>query len=78
MKIKIKYYDIPFDAGYFATPEFTSEEIVEIKNDKQLQDYIKTKRDLCGNSYKRKKSFGFDYISNQGAIKISRVKIKHL
>lgn len=71
MKRVIEYYEIKSD-HVLAIPEFVSKENVEFKNIEDLDKYIRSKKDLSGSKYKKKSSFGFDYISNQGAIKIKK------
>jgi hypothetical protein len=74
MKVKIKYHNIEHGASMFASPSFTNSEIVECVDldDPKLISYIESKKDQHGNKFKisKKKSFGFDFISNQGAVKI--------
>lgn len=69
MKKIIKYYYIKSD-HIFASPEYDHEEIVEVENDEKLAKYIESKKDGWGNNFKKKKSFGFDFISNQGGVKV--------
>jgi hypothetical protein len=71
MKMLIKYFYIKSD-HVLASPTFDHEEIVECKTDQQLQAYIAKQKDQYGNPFKRDKSFGFDYLSNQGAIVVSQ------
>jgi hypothetical protein len=73
MKMLIKYYYIKSD-HLMATPQFDHEEIVEVKTDSDLQNYIGQQKDQYGHSFKRDKSFGFDYISSQGAIKTEQYR----
>ena len=69
MKIKIKYYYIKSD-HILATPEYDHKEIVEVANQEDLDNYIFKQKDDYGNKFKKKTSYGFDYISHQGGIKI--------
>jgi hypothetical protein len=70
MQYTISYYDIDHGGGLFAFPEFTRSEVVEADSRDDLVDYITKQKDLHGHHYRREKSFGFDYISNQGAVKV--------
>jgi len=78
MKIRIEYHSIEYGAHIFATPQFTHSEIVEANglDDPKLIEYITSKKDLYGCNFKIKdKPFmGFDYISNQGGVKVSVYK----
>lgn len=69
MKKIIKYYYIKSD-HIFASPEYDHEEIVEVESDEKLTKYIESKKDGWGNNFKKKKSFGFDFISNEGGVKV--------
>jgi len=75
MKVKIKYYNIEYGANIFATPSFTSSEIVKCTdlNDPKLISYIENKKDLYGHKFKvsKKKFMGYNFTSNQGGVKIS-------
>ena len=75
MKILISYHSIGYGANLFATPEFTHSEIVEAKglDDPKLIDYICNQKDLydCKFEKKDKPFMGFDYVSNQGGVKVS-------
>lgn len=73
MKKIIEYYDIKSD-HILASPEFTDKEVVEVKNQKDLDRYVESKTDMSGGKFKKKSSFGFDYISSQGAVKIKDYK----
>jgi len=82
MKIKISYFDIMSD-HILASPEFSSCEVVEANglDDKKLDEYIISKQDFYGHHYKKEYSHGFDYISNQGAVKVEiyeEPKVKRL
>ena len=82
MKYIIEYYYIKSD-HLLAIPEYDHKEIVEAKSIKILYDYIKSKKDEYGNPFHARttKSFGFDFVSNAGGIKIKkyiRPKIKQL
>ncbi len=70
MKYVIRYYEIQSD-HILATPEYSRSEIVEASSDHSLQKYIESKKDSYGNSFEKKKSFGFDYISHTGAVEVS-------
>jgi hypothetical protein len=82
MKYIIEYYSIGYGASMFATPDYTHEEYldtntyVESINSKKLKDYIESKKDRYGNYFKKckKKTMGFDYISNQGGVKVKEYK----
>ena len=74
MYYKIKYYEIGYDAGLFSLPEFSHEEIVEAYNLKNVGEYILSKKDNLDNKYEKDKSFGFDYISKRGGVKIKKYK----
>jgi hypothetical protein len=69
MKIRIIYHTIQSD-HILATPEYTHEEVVEVKgfDDPKLVNYIESKTDGYGHKFKRKKNFGFDYISQAGGV----------
>lgn len=69
MKYKIKYYYIKSD-HIFASPEYDHNEIIDTSSEEELQKYIESKKDQYGNNFKKENSFGFDYISNQGAVKV--------
>ena len=73
MKIRVQYFEIMSD-HIFATPQYDREELVEATslNDPKLIAYIESKKDFCGNNFKKSetKSYGFDYISNAGAVKV--------
>ena len=69
MKYKIKYYYIKSD-HLLALPEYDHEEIVSVESIQKLKKYIESKKDHYGNNFKTDKSHGFDYISNQGGIKV--------
>lgn len=73
-KVIIKYYYIKSD-HIFAKPEYDHEEIVE-GTDKQIENYILKQKDQYGHLFKQDKSFGFNYISNQGAVKVLPYKEK--
>ena len=78
MKILVKYYNIDNGASIFAVPQFTHSEVVEVDglNDPKLIEYITNKKDFHGCNFKKKdKPFmGFDYVSNQGGVKVSLYK----
>lgn len=75
MKYKISYYYIKSD-HIFAFPEYDHNEIVDVNSEEKLQNYIESKKDQYGNNFKKKTSFGFDYISNQGGVKIEKYNPK--
>lgn len=80
MKYLIKYYYIKSD-HMFAQPEFDHEEVIDALNEHILDDYICKQKDEYNSLFQKKLSFGFDYISNYGGIKISKyepIKIKQL
>ena len=68
-RFKIKYYYLKSD-HMLACPEYDHEEIVEVRSLEKLDKYITTQKDQMGHYFRKKKSFGFDYISNQGAVKV--------
>lgn len=74
MRKLIKYYSIEYGAPLFSIPKFTNSEIVEVNSEKELQKYIESKKDEYGRFFKKKKSFGFDYISTNGGIKVENYK----
>lgn len=78
MKYLIKYYDIEYGASMFASPTYTKEEIVDAKSQQDLDKYISTKKDMAGHKYREDKKFGYTHISNQGALKVSKVLIKKI
>lgn len=71
MKKIIKYYYIKSD-HIFASPEYDHEEIVEVENEQKLKDYIESKKDDYGCKFEKskKKTFGFDFISKYGGVKV--------
>lgn len=70
MQYKIKYCTVLGDS-ILAIPECTHSEIVEVATYKDLKKYIESKTDDYGNKFKEKNSFGFQFISNRGGVKIS-------
>lgn len=72
-KYLVKYYWIQSD-HIFASPTFHHEEIIETETPQKLQEYIESQTDDYGHLYKKNNAFGFDYISNQGAVKVSDYK----
>ena len=72
VKYEIRYYLIKSD-HFLAIPEFSHKEIVKTTF-KNLQKYIESKKDAYCNHYKKKKSFGFDYVSNTGGVKVKLYK----
>ena len=77
MKKTIEYHYIKSD-HIFASPEFHHSEIVEVENEEKLTAYIESKVDDWGHPFKKEASFGFDFISNQGGVKVKDVKIKKI
>ena len=73
MKIKIKYHEIKSD-HIMATPEYDRKEFIECDglDDPKLISYIETKKDWYGHYFKlsKKKTLGFNYISNRGGVKV--------
>lgn len=79
MQYIIGYYSLGEGGGLsMFWPEFTHREIVDAPNEEELNKYISTKKDKWGNIFKKKKSFGFDFISKAGAVKIKAVKVKKI
>lgn len=75
MKYLIKYCNMTSDS-MFAVPSLTSEEIVEAKSEEDLDKYITSKKDRYGHPFKKDKSYGFDYISKTGGVKIEKYNPK--
>ncbi len=77
MKIKISYCSIK-SARVLAMPELTHSEIVEAKgfDDPKLVNYITSQKDWYGHKFKKdsKKTFGFNYISNTGGVRVERYR----
>ncbi len=75
MKIKISYCSIK-SGHILAMPELTHSEIVEAKGlgDPKLVKYITSQKDYYGHKFKKKKTFGFDYTSNTGAVRVEEYK----
>ncbi len=73
MRMKIKYYSIQSD-HILAIPAYSRSEIVDVKSFKELQKYIESQKDGYGHKFKKKKSFGFDYTSVAGAVKVESYK----
>jgi len=72
MKFKITRYEIQSD-HMLATPQETNDfEIVEADSidDPKLVEYCESRKDWYGNSMKKEESFGFQYISNAGALTV--------
>ncbi len=67
-KVIIEYYYIKSD-HLLATPAFDHKEIIE-GTDKQIENYILKQKDPWNHKFKKKSFMGFNYISNQGAIKV--------
>ncbi|HEC64613.1 hypothetical protein LCGC14_2575010 [marine sediment metagenome] len=81
MKIKIIYCSILSD-HVLAMPEFTHSEMVKAKglSDPKLVNYITSQKDRYGHKFKKdsKKTFGFDYTSNQGGVKVEVYEEPHV
>lgn len=75
MKYLVRYYWIQSD-HILATPEFHHEEIIECSGPREIKEYVEKQSDGWENKYKQKKSFGFDYISSQGGVKVSEYNPK--
>jgi hypothetical protein len=75
MYFEIQYFYIKSD-HILASPEYDHREIVKVNTRKQLEDYVKSLQDLYNNPFKKcdPPRYGFNYISNQGALKVSRRK----
>lgn len=75
MRYIVKYYYIKSD-HIFAVPEYDHEEIVNVKKIGDLHKYIESKKDQYGHyfKYSANKSFGFNYISGAGGVKIKLYK----
>ena len=77
MKKTIIYCSIQSD-HILAVPEETHREVIEVSSMAKLQRYIETKKDDYGHRYKKSektcKSFGFDYISIAGGVKVEDYK----
>ena len=72
MKLEIKYHEIKSD-HLFATPEYDRSEYVDVKSYAKLEEYIIKQKDQYGNYFEKtdkNKSFGFDYVSISGGVKI--------
>lgn len=75
MKYVINYHSVQSE-HIFATPQHTHSEFVEVDTVERLNEYISTKRDLWGHSYRVNEEFGnpnsvskqYNYISNQGGV----------
>lgn len=76
MLIKISYYYSR--DSFLGVPEHSHDEFVECKSTTALDKYIEKQKDEYGNPFKKKSSFGFQYISNQGGIKTKELKIKNI
>lgn len=70
-KFKVDYHGIPYGAGLFATPVYERSEFIDAANLGDLDKYILSQKDSYGNKFKKDKSFGYDYISNSGGVKVS-------
>lgn len=75
MKYVIEYYDIEYGAPIFSSPKLTRKEIVDPVTIAALERYISKQTDLAGCKFKKEKIFGFNYISNQGALKVYPYKV---
>lgn len=69
-RYRIEFSSIPHGAGLFSKPEVDRVEFVEVNSDVELQKYIESQKDAYGCKFKKEKSFGYDYISNQGGAKV--------
>ena len=69
MKYKIEYCTVLGDS-IFSIPECTHSEIVESNTYEDLKKYIESKSDDYGNKFKEKNSFGFQFISRRGGVKV--------
>jgi hypothetical protein len=69
MKFVIEYHYIQSD-HIFAIPTFHHSETIECKHRGDLENYIAKQRDQYNNPFKYDKSFGFDYISARGGLKV--------
>ena len=70
-KYKVDYHGIPFGAGLFETPKYERSEFIEANDMDDLDKYILLQKDSYGNKFKKAKSFGYDYISRSGGVKVS-------
>ena len=70
---KIEYHLIQSN-HILAIPEFSSEEFVNVDSEEKLQEYIESQKDSYGNSYTKNESFGFQYISHAGGVKVREYK----
>jgi len=75
MRYEIRYHTIQSD-HILAIPEFSHKEVVEATTPLKLRKYIESKKDEYGHHYKKAKkpSFGFDYTSNAGGVKVKPYK----
>jgi hypothetical protein len=75
MKYIVKYFYIKTDHP-LSIPQFNHREMIEVNSIKELDKYIKTKKDQYGNSFSKSKDkfLGFDYTSNAGGIKVIEYK----
>lgn len=70
----IEYYEVSPDAHpVFASPEFSKSEVIEAQEKKAVELYVEQCSDHMGHPYKKSelKSYGFDFISKMGAVKIT-------
>lgn len=69
MKYEIRYHEIKSD-HIFATPEYDRSEWVECFEEETLQKYIESQTDGWGAKFIKEASHGFDYISQNGGVKV--------
>lgn len=82
MRYEITYCSIQSD-HMLATPRPHSSEVVECKDSAALDRYILRQKDRHGRKYKKatwqeRKTYGFDYISGMGAVKVKPVTVKKI
>ncbi len=70
-RVIINYHTIKSD-HIFATPEYTHSEVVNASSPADLINYVEKQTDQYGHNFKyeEEKSFGFDFISHAGGVKI--------
>ena len=72
MQKVIIYHSIQSD-HILAVPQETHRETIETKSMAKLREYVETQMDAYGHKFKkssRQESFGFDYLSKEGGVKI--------
>ena len=79
MKTTIIYHAVEGFGGLFDFPKETHREVVEHSDSNALNLHIIHKLDDWGNKFEKasardKKTFGFDYISRTGGIKVETYK----